>query len=62
VFERFYRATNVVGRIAGTGIGLAGARQLVEQHGGSMAVESTPGAGSTFVVRLPLGRRGAAAY
>jgi signal transduction histidine kinase len=60
VFDRFYRGTNVVGHIAGTGIGLAGARQLVEQHGGSMAVESTPGAGSTFVVRLPLGKRGAA--
>jgi signal transduction histidine kinase len=61
VFERFYRGTNVVGHIAGTGIGLAGAKQLVEQHGGSMAVESTPGAGSTFVVRLPLGRRGISA-
>jgi signal transduction histidine kinase len=61
VFERFYRATNVVGRFAGTGIGLAGARQLVEQHGGSIAVQSTPGAGSTFVVRLPLGRRAASA-
>ena len=54
VFERFYRASNVVGRIAGTGIGLAGARQLVEAHGGSIRVESTPGEGSTFVVHLPL--------
>jgi signal transduction histidine kinase len=54
VFDRFYRGTNVVGHIAGTGIGLAGARQIVEQHGGSMAVESTPGGGSTFIVRLPL--------
>jgi signal transduction histidine kinase len=61
VFDRFYRGTNVVGHIAGTGIGLAGAKQLVEQHGGSMAAESTPGAGSTFVVRLPLGTRGASA-
>jgi PAS domain S-box-containing protein len=55
VFERFYRASNVADRIAGTGIGLAGAKQLVEQHGGSIGVQSTSGEGSTFVVRLPLG-------
>ena len=54
VFERFYRASNVAGQIAGTGIGLAGARQLVEQHGGSISVQSTPGQGSTFIVRLPI--------
>jgi K+-sensing histidine kinase KdpD len=54
VFERFHRAANVTGRIAGTGIGLAGSRQIVEQHGGTIAVESTEGAGSTFIVRLPL--------
>ena len=54
VFERFYRASNVAGQIAGTGIGLAGARQLVEQHGGTISVESTPGQGSTFVDRLPI--------
>ena len=35
VFERFFRASNV-GPIAGTGIGLAGARQIVEQHGGTL--------------------------
>lgn len=54
VFDRFYRASNVVGRIAGTGIGLAGAKQLVEAHGGTIAVDSTLGTGSTFVVRVPL--------
>jgi signal transduction histidine kinase len=53
VFERFYRAGNV-GEIQGTGIGLAGVRQIVEQHAGSIAVESCPGIGSTFTVRLPL--------
>jgi signal transduction histidine kinase len=55
VFVRFYRASNVAGQIAGTGIGLAGAKQLVEQHAGSIRVESTPGEGSTFAVWLPLG-------
>jgi PAS domain S-box-containing protein len=54
VFDRLYRAGNVVGHMPGTGIGLAGARQIVEQHGGSIAVESQEGAGATFTVRLPL--------
>jgi hypothetical protein len=45
----------VSGRIAGTGIGLATARQVVEEHGGSLAVDSEEGHGSTFTVRLPLG-------
>ena len=54
VFERFYRGSNVTGRIGGTGIGLAGARQIVEQHGGTIAVESVEGVGAAFSVRLPL--------
>jgi signal transduction histidine kinase len=54
VFERFHRAGNVAGRIAGAGIGLAAARQIVEQHGGTISVERREGAGSTFAVRLPL--------
>jgi signal transduction histidine kinase len=54
VFERFQRARNVEGRIGGTGIGLASARQIVEQHGGTIAAESAEGTGSTFTVRLPL--------
>jgi signal transduction histidine kinase len=54
IFERFYRASNVGDRLRGTGLGLAGARQIVEQHGGEIGVVSTPGVGSTFTVRLPL--------
>jgi len=54
VFERFRRAGNVADRIAGTGLGLAGAKEIVEQHGGSIAVESVEGRGSAFTVRLPL--------
>jgi signal transduction histidine kinase len=54
LFERFYRGGNVTGRIAGAGIGLAGARQIVEQHGGTIAVTSVEGAGTTFTIRLPI--------
>jgi len=46
--------------IPGTGIGLAGVKQIVEQHGGAITVESKPGAGSRFMVRLPLSEDGAA--
>jgi PAS domain S-box-containing protein len=54
VFERFRRASNVGGKIAGSGLGLAGARDIVELHGGTIAVASKEGSGSTFEVRLPL--------
>jgi PAS domain S-box-containing protein len=55
IFERFQRGGNVAA-IGGTGIGLAGARQIVVQHGGSIGVESDEGVGSTFTVRLPLNK------
>ncbi|MBI2941305.1 MAG: GAF domain-containing sensor histidine kinase [Chloroflexi bacterium] len=54
IFERYRRGANVVGRISGVGIGLTSVRHIVEQHGGTMAVSSEEGVGSTFTVRLPL--------
>lgn len=54
IFEQFHRGRNVTGQMAGTGVGLAFVRLVVEQHGGSIAVESQEGVGSTFTVRLPL--------
>ncbi|MBV8086397.1 MAG: hybrid sensor histidine kinase/response regulator [Chloroflexi bacterium] len=54
VFTRFYRGTNVSRRIPGTGIGLTGSRQILEDHGATISVESVEGKGSTFTVRLPL--------
>src|SRR5581483_3470256 len=54
LFEQYFRASNTQGRIGGTGLGLAGARAIVEQHGGTIAAESIEGQGSTFIVRLPL--------
>lgn len=55
IFERFYRARNTTRQMLGSGIGLASAQQIVREHGGSMAVDSTQGAGSTFTIRLPMG-------
>lgn len=54
IFERFHRASNVRGRIAGTGVGLASARSIVQAHGGTIHVESVEGSGSTFTIRLPI--------
>ncbi len=51
VFEEFYRAGD--GRVAGTGLGLAVARAIVEAHRGAIWIEDTPGGGATVVVRLP---------
>ncbi|HVC33920.1 MAG TPA: GAF domain-containing protein [Chloroflexota bacterium] len=54
VFERFYRARNVAGQTVGAGVGLASARQIVEQHGGTILVTSEEGRGTAVTIRLPL--------
>jgi PAS domain S-box-containing protein len=53
LFERFYRV-KAQGNTRGTGLGLSIARELIELHGGQIAVASTPGEGSTFAIYLPL--------
>jgi signal transduction histidine kinase len=50
IFERFVRLSD---RGEGTGLGLYMSRAIVEAHGGTLTVESTPGQGSTFTVTLP---------
>lgn len=54
VFERFYRGRNVDGRVPGTGIGLLGAKQIVEHHGGTITVNSVEDEGTVVIVRVPL--------
>ncbi len=54
VFDRFYRADpSRVRTTGGAGLGLTIARRLVEAHGGTIEVESEPGRGSHFTVRIP---------
>ncbi len=57
LFAWFYRAANAEGQINGTGLGLAGARDIIEQHGGTIDVASAEGAGTAITVRLPLGKK-----
>ncbi|MBV8084370.1 MAG: HAMP domain-containing histidine kinase [Chloroflexi bacterium] len=53
IFEAFHRARNSSG-FAGTGLGLAGSKASIEQHGGTIEVTSREGQGATFTVWLPL--------
>lgn len=53
IFQPFRRGRNV-GGVAGTGMGLASVQLIVEQHGGTLLVESQPGQGTCFSIRLPL--------
>lgn len=53
IFDGYFRGANARSAIEGSGIGLAGAVQIVEQHGGTISVNSEVGQGSCFTVRLP---------
>jgi signal transduction histidine kinase len=55
IFDRFFRASNVQSITdTGLGLGLYICHRVVDQHGGRIWHEPTPGGGSTFVVALPL--------
>jgi signal transduction histidine kinase len=53
IWEPYYRASNIAGTVSGSGIGLAGTRHIVKQHGGEIEVASEAG-DTTFTVKLPL--------
>ena len=54
VFERFYRVPDVEDQAPGTGLGLTITRQIIEAHGGRIAVSSVMGQGTTFTFTLPV--------
>jgi two-component system OmpR family sensor kinase len=55
VFDRFFRVDPARARDnGGVGLGLAIVAAIVEAHGGTVAVETSPGAGARFIVRLPV--------
>jgi signal transduction histidine kinase len=55
IFDRFERAAALHQRAGGFGLGLWITKQIVEAHGGMISLQSALGAGSTFLVALPLG-------
>ena len=57
LFQRYARAIDPSHTVSGTGLGLMIVREIVEAHGGTVGVRSTPGEGSTFWFRLPRQRR-----
>ena len=59
LFTPFFRADNEATRsVAGTGLGLVVTRSIVESHGGTINLTSTPGKGSCFEVLIPAARTG----
>ena len=53
VFDRFYKADSARSDAGGTGLGLSIVKAIVERHGGTVRVTSTPGVETRFLVRLP---------
>ena len=54
IWQRFWQADASRGEDGGTGLGLAMVKEITQFHGGTVAVESVPGEGSTFSVILPV--------
>jgi len=57
VFDRFYRGQNVRQQVAGTGMGLPVARDILLAHGGDISLHSSNERGTEFVMTIPAGSR-----
>lgn len=61
VFERFFRTPEAESMgLPGTGLGLALVAHVAQAHGGTVELDSAPGRGSTFTLRIPMGSRASA--
>jgi two-component system phosphate regulon sensor histidine kinase PhoR len=58
IFDKFFRVTekNLANRVKGSGLGLAIVKHIMESHGGSIYVKSSPGSGSLFRLLFPVGK------
>jgi len=56
IFDKFYRGQNVRYQVAGTGMGLSVARDILQAHGGDIQLDSSNNRGTQFVVMLPVGK------
>jgi signal transduction histidine kinase len=55
IFDKFYRGSDPsVRKVRGSGIGLSITKHVAEMHGGEILVESAPGKGSTFTLKIPI--------
>ena len=54
IFERYYRGARVQHSVAGTGMGLSIARDIIAAHGGRIWAENKPGKGARFSFTLPI--------
>gem|GEM_PF-822324 len=56
IFDKFYRGKTNASQVPGTGLGLAISKSVIEKHGGTIWLESKPGAGSRFYFALPVAK------
>jgi len=53
IFEKFYRSKGTEKTVSGTGLGLSICKKIIENHGGTIEVQSTVDVGSIFIIKLP---------
>jgi two-component system sensor histidine kinase KdpD len=54
IFDKFYRGANVRHQVAGTGMGLSIAREILLAHGGDILLDSNPDRGTEFIMTMPV--------